>query len=134
MPLNPIGLLSCSRYTHTTDTHACHPPPTPTSTHLCASCCSCASWCSRLRAFSCLRWSFHDLEATLRANSLCLSSFSLCWCEKEGKEEEEEVEKKRLVLVFRVTLCFFKTSTFRQRCAQMASSKKAYVQLPQFSL
>ena len=41
-------------------------------------CLNSASWWSRLSAFSCFFSSFHDLEATFRANSRCFNSFSLC--------------------------------------------------------
>lgn len=93
---NPSGLPSWSHYrdrhSHAhvaeTHTHTLLPPPF----YLRVSCCSCASWCRRLRAFSCLRWSFHDFEATLRANSLCLSSFSLC---REIKFEKDAGRKGR---------------------------------------
>lgn len=73
-PSGPCPGLIIHTYTHCHRNTQVHNPPTC----LWVSCCSCASWCRRLRAFSCLRWSFHDFEATLRANSLCLSSFSLC--------------------------------------------------------
>ena len=63
-----------------------------------------ASSCRRRRARSCFRSSFLDLEATLRANSLCFSSLSLCR-EEGGREkmgwdvsrrEREERKKQRM--------------------------------------
>lgn len=57
---------------------------THTPSYLCVCCRSSASWCRRLRALSCLRSSFHDLDATFRANSLCFNSFSLYREERRG--------------------------------------------------
>lgn len=147
-------LDSCpwSHYTHTPPHRhtQIHTPPT----HRWVSCCSCASWCRRLRAFSCLRWSFHDFEATLRANSLCLSSFSLCrkWklrmieggTEKKSmwrtrgsgrhKSRTERREERVRGLVFGSSLqaAVFQTVHISQQRLQMFSSK-AHVQLTPFS-
>ncbi len=148
--LTPKDFCPMSPYTCTNTHTQIHTPPT----YCWVSCCSCASWCRRLRAFSCLRWSFHDFEATLRANSLCLSSFSLCitWklrgikggtekaCGEQGearkaqewdKEERREIEK--LVLESSLQAAVFQTIHISQQRLQMFSSA-AHVQLTPFSL
>lgn len=52
-------------------------------THRAASFLSSASRWRRWRAFACFLSSFLDLEATFRANSLCFSSLSLYWKNRE---------------------------------------------------
>lgn len=152
--LTPLDSCPRSHYTHTHTRSHRHTQIHTTPTHCWVSCCSCASWCRRLRAFSCLRWSFHDFEATLRANSLCLSSFSLCRklrlrgieagtgkvCGGQGVarrvhkwHKEERRESDRLVLGSSLQAAVFQTIHISQQHLQMFSSR-AHVQLTPFSL